>query len=107
MQEALKSLIRIPAAITVFGVQRVQTTVGSTGTKEPVEKLCEVIDGMAAAVSEKIDESKPALDLISNLGYEVVERTWENTTGMVKTTADWLYGVVKAATPVSSGPEGR
>jgi len=104
MQETLNSLVRLSAAIAVFGVQQVQTAVGSANTKDSGDKMREVIDGMAAAVSAQIDESKlPALDSISSLGHNVVE----NTTGIVKTTSDWLQGIVKAAAPVPPGPEGR
>ena len=86
MQETLNSLVRLSAAITVFGVQQVQTAVGSANTKDSVDKMRDVIDGMAAAVSAQIDQSKlPTLDSISNLGH-----------GVVKTTSDWLYGIMKA-----------
>jgi len=86
MQETLNSLVRLSAAITVFGVQQVQTAVGSANTKDSVDKMRDVIDGMAAAVSAQIDQSKlPTLDSISNLGR-----------GVVKTTSDWLYGIMKA-----------
>ena len=108
MQETLNSLVRLSAAITVFGVQQVQTAVGTADTKESVDKLRGVIDGVAAAVSAKIDESQlPAFSSLSNLSREVVDRTWENTTGLVKTTSDWLYEIVKANTPASPGTEGR
>src|SRR5262249_20828344 len=108
MQETLNSLVRLSAAMTIFGVQQVQSAVGSAGSKDSADRLREVIDGMAAAVSAQIDESKlPALDSISSLGHNVVGGAWESTTGIVKTTSDWLQGIVKAATPVPPGPEGR
>ena len=56
MQETLNSLVRLSAAIAVFGVQQVQTAVGSANTKDSGDKMREVIDGMAAAVSAQIDE---------------------------------------------------
>ena len=108
MQETLNSLVRLSAAMTIFGVQQVQTVVASANPKESVDKLREVIDGMAAVFAAKIDETKlPTLDSISLMGHDVVDRTWENTTGAVKTTSDWLYGMVKAAAPFPPGPEGR
>jgi len=106
MQETLKSLVRLPAAITVFGIEQVQTVVGNAETQESVEKVRGVIDTIVATVSAKIDESKPTLDSMSDLGQRVVDRTFENTTSMVKTTSDWLYGIMTAA-PVSSGPRER
>jgi len=85
MQETLNSLVRLSAAITVFGVQQVQSVVGSANSQDSADKLREVIDGMAAAVSAQIDQSKlPALDSISSLGHDVVGRT-----------SDWLQGIVK------------
>jgi hypothetical protein len=108
MLETLNSMVRLSAAITVFGAQQVQTAVGSADSKESVDKLREVIDEMTAAVSSRIEEAKrPSFDNIYNLGHEVVDRTWENTTGMVKTMSGWLFGMVKGAAPVSSEPEGR
>jgi len=108
MQETLNSLVRLSAAMTIFGVQQVQSAVGYADSKDSGDKLREVIDGMAAAVSAQIDQSKlPALDSISSLGHEVVGRTWESTTGLVKTTSDWLQGIMKAAAPVPPGPEAR
>jgi hypothetical protein len=56
MQETLKSQGRLSAAISVFGLQQVQTAVESADTNESVKKLREVIDAMVAAVSAKIDE---------------------------------------------------
>src|SRR5437868_12581623 len=108
MQETLNSLVRLSTAMTLFGVQQVQTVIGSANPKESVEKLRAVMDGMSAVVSAGIDESKlPTLDSISDLGHEVVDRAWENTAGVVKTTSGWLYGMVKAAAPVPPGSEGR
>src|SRR5437879_1725602 len=108
MQETFNSLVRLSTAMTLFGVQQVQSAVGSANPKESVDKLREVIDGMAAVVSAGIDESKlPTMESISHLGHDMVDRTWENTTGIVKTTSDWLYGMVKAATPGAPGHEGR
>src|SRR5882757_4818176 len=98
MQETFNSLVRLSTAMTLFGVQQVQTVVGSGNPKESVEKLRAVIDGMSAVVSAGIDESKlPTLDSISHMGHQVVDQAWENTTGLVKTTSGWLYGMVKAA----------
>jgi hypothetical protein len=107
MQETLNSLVRLSAAMTVFGMQQVQTAVGSADTKESVDKLREVIDGMAAVVAARIDESKlPTLDSISSLGINPLD-ILKNTTGMMKTTSDWLDGFVKSAAPGSSDPKGR
>ena len=104
MQETFKSLVRLPAAITVFGIEQVQTVVGSEETRKSADRLCEVVDGITEAVSAKIDEAGPAIDNISNMSQNIVDRTFENTAGMVKTTSDWLYEMMK---PVSSKRGGR
>jgi len=104
MQELFNSMIRLSAAMTVFGVQQLQTTVGSMDTKESVEKLRTVIDAMAAALSAKIDESRrPTLDRLSSLPQDLLARSLDSTrevvkdtSDMVKTTSDWLAGTVKA-----------
>jgi hypothetical protein len=104
MQELLNSMIRLSAAMTVFGVQQLQTTVGSMDTKDSVDKLRKVIDAMADALSAKIDESRrPTLDRLSSLPQDLLARSLDSTrevvqdtSDMVKTTSDWLAGTVKA-----------
>ena len=39
MQETFNSLVRLSTAMTLFGVQQVQTAIGSANPKESVEKL--------------------------------------------------------------------
>ena len=53
MQELLNfDPFKLSAAMTVFGMQQVETAVGSVDGKESLDKeLREVIDAMAAAVS--------------------------------------------------------
>jgi hypothetical protein len=104
MQELLNSMIRLSAAMTVFGMQQLQTTVGSMDTKDSVDKLRKVIDEMADAISAKIDESRrPTLDRLSSLPQDLLTRSVDSTrevvrdtSDMVKTTSDWLAGTVKA-----------
>lgn len=103
MQELLNSMIRLSAAMTVFGMQQVQSTVGSAYTKESVDKLREVIDAMADAISSKIDESRRStLDRLSNLPQDIVARSMDSTrevvkdtSDMVKKTSDWIAGTIK------------
>jgi len=126
MLELLNSMLRLSAAVTVFSMQEVQTAVDGAPPKESVEKLREMIDSLAAAVSSKINESKrPTLDSLSNLGHDFVGRTQEvvgktqeavgrtmetlkvpsmsprkivhSTNEAVKSTTDWLDGIVKPA----------
>jgi hypothetical protein len=124
MLELLNSMLRLSAAVTVYSMQEVQTAVDGAHPKESVDKLREMIDSLAAAVSSKINESKrPTLDSLSNLGHDFVDRTQEvvgktqdavgrtietlkvpamsprhivhSTNEAVKSTSDWLDGIVK------------
>jgi hypothetical protein len=104
MQELFNSMIRLSAAMTVFGVQQLQTTVGSMDSKDSVEKLREVIDAMADALASKVDASKrPTLERLSNLPQDIVTCSWDSTrevvqdtSDMFKTTSDWIAGTIKA-----------
>jgi hypothetical protein len=104
MQELFNSMIRLSAAMTVFGVQQLQTTVGSMDTKDSVDKLRKVIDAMADALSAKIDKSRrPTLDRLSSLPQDLLARSLDSTrevvqdtSEIVKSTSDWLAGTVKA-----------
>jgi hypothetical protein len=117
MLELLNSMLRLSAAVTVYSMQEVQTAVDGAAPKESVDKLREMIDSLAEAVSSKINESKrPTLDSLSNLGHDFVGRTQEvvgktietlkvpamsprnivqSTNDAVKSTTDWLDGIVK------------
>jgi len=61
----------------MYGMQQVQTTVGGFDTKESLDSLRSVIDGMTATLTAKLDENKRStVDSISNAGSEVVGKTW-------------------------------
>jgi hypothetical protein len=104
MQELLNSMIRLSAAMTVFGVQQLQTTMGSMDTKDSVDKLRKVIDDMADALSAKIDKSRrPTLERLSSLPQDFLARSLDSTrevvqdtSDIVKSTSDWLAGSVKS-----------
>ena len=118
MLELLNSLVRLSAAVTVYGMQEVQTAAGSVSPTESVEKLREMIDSMANTITGKIDASKrPTLDSFSTLGRNVVDQTvgrtldtlnhtlhvpsmspgdiLQSTSDAAKSTSDWLGGIVK------------
>jgi hypothetical protein len=106
MQELFNSMIRLSAAMTVFGVQQLQNTMGSVDTKQSVDKLREVIDAMTDALSAKIDKSRrPTLDRLSNLPQDIIKRSVDSTrevvkdtSEIVKSTSDWIAGSAKPAT---------
>ena len=77
MQELINSIVRLSAAATMYGMQQVQTTVGGFDTKESIDNLRSVIDGVTATLTAKLDENKKStVDSISNASSEVVGRTW-------------------------------
>lgn len=118
MLELLNSLVRLSAAVTVFGMQEIHTTAGTVDPGESVDKLREMIDSMANKISSKIDESRrPTLESFSSLGKNVVDQTvgrtmetlnstlnvpsmlprdiLQSTSDAVKSTSDWLGEIVK------------
>ncbi len=112
MQDTLNSLVRLSTAIAIFGVQQVQTAVGSASPREVAGNLREVVDGMTLAVSAAIDESRlPQLDGMFSLGRGVAGRAGELATGILTgilhTSSGLLSGMARIAAPVSSGDKTR
>ena len=77
-------------------MQQMQSAVESIDPKDSVAKFKKMIDSMTDALTAQIDESKKqTVDSISNLGADVVERTFDtlavpglNARDLVKTTND-------------------
>jgi len=118
MQELINSFVRLSAAMTVYSMQQMQTAVESVDPRESVGKLKHMIDSMADALTSQIDESKkPALDSISNVGRDVVGKTFETinmaamspkdivqqTGEMVKKTTDSIASMIRPEEKKSSG----
>lgn len=77
MHELINSIVRLSAAATMYGMQQMQSTVGGFDSKESIESLRTVIDGMTNALTDKLDENKRStVESISSAGNEVVGRTW-------------------------------
>ena len=116
MMELLNSMVRLSAAVTVYSMQEVQEAVDSVNPQESIDKLREMIDSVASAVTAKIDESRrPTLESFSKLGKDVVGRTQDavdrtmetlkvpvsahgivqGTTDAARSASDWLDGIVK------------
>ena len=96
MQELINSFVRLSAAMSVYTMQQMQSAVESIDPKDSVAKFKKMIDSMTDALTAQIDESKKqTVDSISNLGADVVERTFDtlavpglNARDLVKTTND-------------------
>jgi len=107
-------------------MQQMQSAVETIDPKDSVTKLRQMIDSMTNALTAQIDESKKStVDSMSNLGSDVVGRTFDTlnvsgltprdivqtTSDMVKKTTDSLAGMMKsgeekkapAGTPQAAG----
>ena len=93
MQETLNSLVRLSAAMTVFGMQQVQTAVGSADTKESVDKLREPPSSMRLGRRR----------LTKSLGYQQKPcRMWPSRSGRKRTTARGTMRCIPSAIPTRS-----
>jgi len=92
-------------------MQQMQSAVETIDPKDSVTKLRQMIDSMTNALTAQIDESKKStVDSMSNLGSDVVGRTFDTlnvsgltprdivqtTSDMVKKTTDSLAGMMKS-----------
>ena len=78
MQDLINSFVRLSAAMTVFGMQQMQTAVGSVDPNESMKKMKEMLDSLTHVVNSHIEESRKAtVESMSSLGTKVVDRTWE------------------------------
>ena len=118
MQDLINSFVKLSAAMTVYSMQQVQTAVGTVDPRDSVGKLKQMIDSMTDALTAQIDESKkPALDSMSNMGKDVVGKTFDTinmaaisprdivqqTGEIVKKTTDSLASLIRSEDQKSSG----
>lgn len=114
MQELINSFVRLSAAMSVYSMQQMQSAVETIDPKESVNRLKKMIDSMTDALTAQIDDSKKqTVDSISNLGADVVGRTFdtlnvsglnprdllETTNDMVRKTSDSLADIIKSGKP--------
>jgi len=91
-------------------MQQMQSAVETIDPKDSVTRLRKMLDSMTDALTAQIDESKkPTVDSMSNLGSDMVERTFDSlnvsgltpkdfvqtTSDIVKKTSDSLAGMIK------------
>jgi hypothetical protein len=77
-QELINSFVRLSAAMTVFGMQQLQTAVGNVDPNDAIVKLREVIDAMTNVVNAHIEESRrPTVESMTTLGRNMMDRTWD------------------------------
>jgi len=110
MQELINSFVRLSAAMSVYSMQQMQSAVETIDPKDSVTKLKKMIDSMTDALTAQIDDSKKqTVDSISNLGADVVGRTFDTlnvsalhpselvqtTNDLVRKTTDSLASIIK------------
>jgi hypothetical protein len=111
VQDLINSFVRLSAAMTVYSMQQMQSAVDTIDPNHSVTKLKKMIDSMTDALTSQIDESKKkTVEAISNLGADVVERTFEtlnvqalsphdlvkSTNDMMRKTSDSLASIIKS-----------
>jgi conjugal transfer/entry exclusion protein len=111
VQELINSFVRLSAAMSVYSMQQMQSAVETIDPKDSVSRLKKMIDSMTDALTSQIDESKKkTVDSISNLGADVVDRTFntlnvsglnprdlvDTTNDMVRKTTDSLANMIKS-----------
>ena len=79
MQELMNSFVRFSAAMTLFSMQQLQNMMEMAfDSQASLNKMRDALDSVTKAVSSQMDESsKSAMESMSKLGTEVVDRTWD------------------------------
>ncbi|MFN0164885.1 MAG: hypothetical protein ACKV22_00520 [Bryobacteraceae bacterium] len=79
MQELIVSMMRLSAAMTLFGMQQIQNAVGAAAdTHHTLEKFRKALDSMTDAMAKEMDESKTAaLDSMTKVQTDIINRTWD------------------------------
>jgi methyl-accepting chemotaxis protein len=79
MQELINSVARFSAAMTLYGAQQLQNTLGAAvDTPGFVDKVRESLDHVTHALTKELDSAnKPTLDSLSNLSSDVLKRTFD------------------------------
>ena len=81
MQKLIVSFMRLSSAMTLFGMEQLQTAAGTmngdTDMSKAIDKLREAIDNVTDRLVEEVDESKrETLATITRISADTVDRTW-------------------------------
>jgi hypothetical protein len=78
MRELITSLMRFSGAVTMFGIEQVQSALGApTDSRAAIARLCGTLDSMADSLVAKMDDSKKAAySSMAAAQNEVVGRTF-------------------------------
>lgn len=123
MQELINSVARFSAAITMFGIQEIQNALGTgTDAQDYMNRFRQSLDSITKAVSAELDgTSKPALDSLTSLSSDLVERTFDTlktpvfdprqmlqtATDVIRRTADSVSKPVATSASVATAPLGE
>ena len=123
MQDLINSMVKFSAAMTLFGMQQIQNAVGAAvDTQSALGRFRDALDSVTNAITSQLDDSKkPTLSSMSNLGSDLVNRTWEgmnmnaldprqvleSTGDLMRKTTDSLTDLVKKTSPGSARNSGE
>jgi len=121
MQEMMNSMMRFSAAITLFGMQQLQNAAElAIDSQAALKKFRENLDAVTNALIAQLDDSsKPALDSMTNLGSDLVDRTMtavnvsaldprelvHTTEDLMRKTTDSLADMIKKRPPTAGEPQ--
>lgn len=82
MRELVNSMTRFSAAMTLFGIQQLENALGAaTDSATYIARFRESLDSVTDAITSQLSAaSKPTLASVSNLGTDLVDRTFDTLT---------------------------
>jgi hypothetical protein len=118
MHELVTSMVRLSAALTVFGMQQAQTTVEAmSDSQASMDKLRRSLDALTEALTAQVDEShRSTIDSMSKCGNQIVDRSWdtvsdvdskaimESATKIIRKTADALTDALERSSKSADEP---
>jgi hypothetical protein len=97
MQDLLVSMVRFSAAVTLYGLEQIQTTVnaaqGGQDFGKAMDRIGSTLDSLTNSIVERLSSSrKDAVGSVTDMTRDVISRSWDTVT-----TAD-PREMMKAAT---------
>ena len=119
MEDAINSMVRFSAAVTLFGAQQVQNAVGAvTDSQAALKQFKESLDSISEAINGQISDTnrrtldsvtKSVTELTDSLNMRVLDprEVVQTTTKLMRTTSENLADLVKKTaveeTPAPTG----